>query len=90
METFKSILLWPFHTLWNIIKFIFQSFVFGVGAALLLAVVAGAGIGLVLVISSAIEVLKTGNPEFAITGLLGALLSGICFKILNKVIFPYN
>jgi len=88
MERIKSVFFWPFQAIWKLIVFIFQCLVWGIGAALLIAVVAGAGIGLVLVISSVIEGIKTGNLDYFFTGIIGALLSGICFKILKRVIFP--
>jgi hypothetical protein len=88
MEKVKSVIFWPFQAIWKLIKLIFQSLVWGIGAALLIAVVAGAGVGLVLVISSTVEGIKTGNVDFLYTGIIGALLSGICLKILNRVIFP--
>ena len=88
MEKVKSVIFWPFQAIWRLIVFIFQCLVWGIGAALLIAVVAGAGVGLVLVISSTVEGIKTGNIDYLFTGIIGALLSGICFKILNRVIFP--
>jgi hypothetical protein len=87
MQTLLKVLLLPFRLLAKIFKFLYEALVIGLGIALFLAVSGGIVLGIVGFFGEIVEAIKSGNPAHLIMACLFALLSGISYKIFNRIMF---